>query len=89
MKPGIKPIILGVILFTLGGVALPAAILLPLFLGDSIDKQFTIPGSIQVAIEESGHYYLWNEHQTIFNGKTYNRPENLPDGNCFSPTPQT
>ncbi|MCI5211020.1 MAG: hypothetical protein D3910_20045 [Candidatus Electrothrix sp. ATG2] len=80
MKPGIKPIILGVILFTLGGIALPAAILLPLFLGDSTDQQFSIPGSIQVAIKEPGRYYLWNEYQTIFNGKTYNRPEDLPDG---------
>ncbi len=80
MKPGIKPIILGVILFTLGGIAFPAAILLPLFLGDSIDKQFSIPGTIQVAIEEPGRYYLWNDHQTIFNGKTYNRAEDLPDG---------
>ena len=80
MKPGTKPIILGVILFTLGGIAFPAAIILPLFLDDSIDQQFSIPGTIQVAIEEPGRYYLWNDHQTIFNGKTYNRSEDLPDG---------
>ncbi|WP_339136426.1 MAG: hypothetical protein WGN25_00905 [Candidatus Electrothrix sp. GW3-4] len=80
MQPGSKTILLGLILFILGGIAFPAAILLPLLLGDSIDKQFSVPGTLQVTIEEPGRYYLWNEYQTIFKGRTYNRPEDLPDG---------
>ena len=89
MKTGLKTIILGVILFVLGGVTFPVVIIVPLFLDDAINQQFSIPGMIQVVIKEPGRYYLWNNHQTIFNGTIYNRSEDLPDGIEISITDST
>ncbi|XOF34470.1 MAG: hypothetical protein ACL93V_04015 [Candidatus Electrothrix sp. YB6] len=80
MKRGVKTIIVGVSLFVLGGVVIPLIIIVPLFLGDSVNEQFIVPGSIQVAVKEPGRYYLWNNYQTVFDGRSYNRSEELPDG---------
>ncbi len=80
MKTGIKTIIAGVSLVILGVFAVPAAIVLPLILGDSNEKQFEIPGNTQIAVEKPGRYYLWNDYQTVFQGKSYNRFKSIPDG---------
>jgi len=80
MKTGVKTIIAGAILFVLGAFVVPLAIILPLILGDSNEIQFIVPGSTQIVIEEPGRYYMWNDYQTVFNGKSYNRSESIPDG---------
>jgi hypothetical protein len=53
---------------------------LPLVLGDKNKEQFMIPGITQVSVEEAGRYYLWNDYQTVFKGKSYSRSEAIPDG---------
>jgi len=80
MRKGIKTIIAGASLFILGAIIVPVAIVLPLILGGSNEKQFKIPGNAQVLIEEPGRYYLWNDYQTVFEGKSYNRTKSIPDG---------
>jgi hypothetical protein len=80
MKTGVKTIIAGAILFVLGAFVVPLAIILPLIFGDSNEIQFKVPGSTQIVIEEPGRYYMWNDYQTVFYGKSYNRSESIPDG---------
>ena len=80
MKAGVKTIISGVFLIILGAFVIPLTVVLFLILDDSNEKQFMIPVTTVVAVEEPGRYYLWNEYQTVFNGISYNRSESIPDG---------
>lgn len=80
MKPGTKRIIAGALLVFIGVVVVPMALILPLFGTDTGQTRFRVPGSIRVDVDEPGRYYLWNEYKTIFDGKTYNRSQSLPDG---------
>jgi hypothetical protein len=80
MKRGSGTIITGVVLFVAGAFLIPAAILVPIALNQPKAQQFLAPGSIEVTAENPGRYYLWNDYQTIFNGRTYNSPEDLPAG---------
>ena len=80
MTVGIKTIVTGVTFFVLGAVVVPLAIVLSLVIGDKNEEQFMIPGSTQVVVEEAGRYYLWNDYQTVFKGKSYSRSEAIPDG---------
>lgn len=83
MKAGVTTIVVGII-FIFGAFAAPAAIVLPLILprllGDASEEQFKVPGRVEVMAEEPGRYYLWNDYQTVFRGKTYNRSKSVPDG---------
>ncbi|HEY5042390.1 MAG TPA: hypothetical protein VIK53_10345 [Verrucomicrobiae bacterium] len=80
MKPGFKTIIAGVLVFLAGVIVLPLCVVLPLILGHSHNLQFKVPGSAEANIENPGRYYLWNDYQTVFNGRSYNRSEKIPDG---------
>jgi len=80
MKKGVAALILGVTLFLLGILIIPLFFILPLRSLDPAGAQFKAPGSIEIAIEEPGRYYLWNDYRTVFLGKTYNLPENIPHG---------
>jgi hypothetical protein len=80
MKPGVKIIIAGVVLMIVGAVCVPLGIVLKLILGQSDVVQFEVPGLLQTVVDEPGRYYLWNDHQTIFEGKSYNRAIEIPDG---------
>jgi hypothetical protein len=79
MKPGIKTIIAGVVC-CVGAFIVPVLFVLPLILADSPAVQFKVPGTMEVTVKDAGRYYLWNDYQTVFNGKSYNRSESLPDG---------
>lgn len=80
MKKGLKTLIAGILLFLIGSFVVPLAIIMPVILGDSNEHQFIIPGSTAVEIVEPGRYYLWNDFQTVHDGKSYNRSESIPDG---------
>lgn len=80
MKPGLKTLIIGITLFLLGGFVIPVLLILPIFLTKSSEQQFLIPGTKELTIEEPSRYYLWNDCQTVFEGKSYSRSERLPDG---------
>ena len=80
MRTGIKTIITGAALFILGGFVIPLLIVLSVFLGKSNEVQFKVPVSTQATIEKPGRYYLWNDFRTVYDGKSYNRSESIPDG---------
>ena len=80
MKPGIKTIIAGVMLSIFGGGIIPLIIVLPLILEKSKEVQFRVPGTQEVNIEQPGRYYLWNDFQTIYEGRSYNHSKDIPDG---------
>ena len=80
MKPGLKTLIIGITLFLLGGFVIPVLLILPIFLTKSSEQQFLIPGAKELTIEEPSRYYLWNDFQTVFEGKSYSRSERLSDG---------
>lgn len=81
MKPGIKSIIAGVGLFSLGVVVLPLAIVLPIILTlNGHMMEFKVPGNFETNVVQAGRYYLYNDYQTIYQGKTYDNSTNLPGG---------
>jgi hypothetical protein len=80
MKAGIKPIIAGGVLFFLGAFV-PMAIFLPIMInGDPSEVIFKVPGVARVSVDKPGRYYLWNAHQIVFEGKSYNCTESIPAG---------
>ena len=70
----------GIVLFVVGAFVVPIAFLFPLILNNSDERQFIIPGTTKVEIQKPGRYYLWNDFQTVFDGKSYNRSKSIPDG---------
>lgn len=83
MKLHMKQIISGITLFILGGIIIPTVFCIIAFTYVLTNKplaKFIIPGQVTVTITNQGRYYLWNDHQTIFDGKTYSSPEELPAG---------
>lgn len=83
MKKAIFAFILSLLLLVCA-IAMPILFVLP-FISEvgSAENQFTVPGSKEVTVAEDGRYYLWNNYQTIFEGKSFNSPEALPDGLSF------
>lgn len=80
MKRGSGTIIAGAVLFVAGAFVVPAALVIPLILNQTRAKQFLVPGSVEISAETPGRYYLWNDFRTVFNGRTYQSPEELPGG---------
>jgi len=80
IEPGLKTLIIGIALFILGGFVIPFVLILPLFRNESANTQFLIPGSKEVIVEKPGRYYLWNDFQTVYDGRSFSRSEHIPDG---------
>lgn len=80
MKRGVKTLIGGAGIFIIGVAIIPLAIILPMILEKSHDTRFKVPGVQKVTAEKPGKYYLWNDYQTVYQGRTYNRSEKVPDG---------
>jgi hypothetical protein len=79
MKRGIKTLITGVICLA-AAVVSPFLVLFPLLLQHQNENQFKVPGATEVTVEKPGRYYLWNDFRTIYNGQSFNRSEQIPDG---------
>jgi len=83
-----KTLLIASIILFVGGIIAYAILMiylyLPLltFLICNDDIQFLIPGSVE--IEDEGRYYLWNDYQTVYEGKTYSMPEEVPDNLIIS-----
>lgn len=80
MKRGFKTLIAGVSIFVIGGFVLPFLWMLPLFQFDGAENQFIGPGEQEFKVETAGKYYLWNNFQTVHEGKSYSKNSVLPDG---------
>lgn len=79
MKSGLILFILGGLLF-IGAFIVPFLFVLPLILGKTDEIQFKVPGELEFNAQTSGRYYLWNNYETVYHGKTYDDSEKLPDG---------
>lgn len=80
MKKGFKALITGLVIFVVSVSVFPVFFILPLLKLNVDATQFEIPGKHRAELSEAGKYVLWNHYETIYEGKTYNRPEALPDG---------
>ena len=80
MKKGVKTIIAGVLLGVAGVAIIPATIVAPILKGVAQDHPFLAPGGREVSIAKPGQYYLWNEYDTMFEGKSYQHDVALPTG---------
>jgi hypothetical protein len=79
MKSGLLLLVLGVLLL-IGAFIVPVLFVLPLILGKTDEVQFKVPGELEFNAQTAGRYYLWNDYETVFHGKTYDDSEKLPDG---------
>ena len=80
MKPGIKAIIAGGVIFIFGTLVVPLLFILPFMFEKSSEVQFKAPGTCETSVEKPGRYYLWNDFRAVYHGKSYNRSKSLPDG---------
>lgn len=80
MKPGSKRIIFGIFIFLAGAIIVPLGIIVSLIVTDSNKLIFKVPGSIRYSMNKPGQYYLWNEYKIVFDGISYNRSKDIPDG---------
>jgi len=88
MKAGAKQIIAGVVVFGMGAIGVPFLIVLTLG-SDSVDLlEFEVPGAAIAFVDSPGRYYLWHDYQTVYDGRTYDNPIELPDGLMIEITEQ-
>src|ERR1041385_7405172 len=80
MKRGVKTIIAGGVLFVFGVLVIPLLLVGSLLLQKSDEVQFKVPGTAEATVEAPGRYYLWNDYDTVYNGKSYHNSETLPGG---------
>jgi hypothetical protein len=89
MKKPKTLLISGIVLFV-GGIIAYAILMTFLFLPlwtlliCNDDIQFLIPGTVEIEIEDEGRYYLWNDYKTVYEGKSYSKPEEIPDNLIIS-----
>jgi hypothetical protein len=61
---------------TAGAVALVAWA----FLSSDANHPFLAPGRQALELDRTGDYTVWNDHRTVFDGRTYDAGEKLPAG---------
>ena len=76
-------LLLGVILLLVGGLGIPAGILIPAFNAPNEEVVFESPGQAKLNVEAPGRFYLWHEYRVIHNGRQVVRNERLPNGMTF------
>lgn len=75
-------LVLGIALL-LGGLVIPAGILIPAFNAPNETVEFESPGQATLDIEAPGRFYLWHDYRTIHEGRQVVRGEHLPNGMSF------
>lgn len=86
MQKGLKTLIGGIVFLLIGVLVIPLILIFTFLQADKDAQQFVIPGQGQIQIEHPGQYYLWNDFQTVHNGRTYNQSPTLPNGLDISVT---
>lgn len=66
----------------IAGASTAAVVALIAWLAVSFDsnQQFLVPGRHTVELAAAGEYVVWNDHRTVFEGRTYDESEKLPAG---------
>jgi hypothetical protein len=81
MKKHTKQMLWGGIIFVTGGLFAPLIIWVVVFISIFNNQSlstFLIPAIVEISIEKEGRYYLWNDYETVFEGKTYSVDEEIP-----------
>jgi len=86
MKSANLKISLGMIVLLLGGLAIPAGILIPAFSAPNEEVVFETPGATALDVHSPGRFYLWHNYRTLRDGRQVVRDEHLPDGMSFNVT---
>ena len=79
-------LLLGIILLLVGGLAIPAGILIPALEAPNEEVIFETPGTASLDVHSPGRFYLWHDYRTLHDGRQVVRDEHLPDGMSFSVT---
>lgn len=64
----------------IAGVAAAVALVFQLLSVVDKGQQFLVPGKTAFDVEHPGKHLVWNDHRTVFGGRTYDLPAQLPDG---------
>jgi hypothetical protein len=79
MKSGIILIITAVVLFIVGVVCVPLAIVKTIS-RESVDLvQFKVPGTAMAFVDAPGRYYVWHDYDAIYEGQSYRSSTELPN----------
>jgi uncharacterized membrane protein len=63
-----------------GGV-IACAVLVVMFIAElGHDARFVAPGSHAITVEKPGTQIIWNDYRTVFEGRSFDLSERLPDG---------
>lgn len=64
----------------LAGIAASALLVIHIVTQIDGDARFLAPGSHALTVEKPGTQVIWNDYRTVFEGRSYDLPERLPDG---------
>lgn len=79
-------LVLGSVLLLLGGLAIPAGIMIPALDAPAEEIVFEVPGQASLEVEAAGRFYLWHNYRTIHQGRQVVHDKHLPDGMSFELT---
>ena len=79
-------LLLGITLLLVGGLGIPAGVLIPTFNVPNEEVVFESPGEARLTIEAPGRFYLWHNYRTVHEGRQVVRNRYLPDGMSFRVT---
>ena len=80
IRPGRAWYVIGVVLFFIGTIGGPGWFIVTLVSELSSGKYFLAPGAQTYTLECPGKYILWHAAKTLFQGKNYSSPPELPHG---------
>ena len=67
-------------LFGIAGMAVAVGLVIYAIASADDAKQFVVPGRHAFVVEKPGRHRVWNDHRTVFQGRTYDVPRELPEG---------
>lgn len=83
MQPETRPGRFGyfaAVALAVGGVVACAVIIVLFVIRLDGGTRFVAPGSHAITVEKAGKQVIWNDYRTVFEGRNYSAPEQLPDG---------
>ena len=67
----------------LAGLAIAAVLVWRFLAAYEPPARFLAPGEAQLAVARPGHYVLWHEHRTIYEGRAFDVSAAMPDGTRY------
>lgn len=67
----------------IAGLALGGLLVWRFVAGFEPATTFMAPGVVKLSLTTPGEYILWHEHRTVYKGRTYDVPAQMPDGTRY------